>query len=170
MTEENSGFHCTVLVSGSEAAVEWVLEAERVISVVAGRMSEAGIAPPRCEVSVLLVGEDEIRDLNRRYRGNDVATDVLSFPQLEEDPHVAESWPADLPVPLGDIVVSIPRAIQQAQEFGHGQDREFGFLLVHGLLHLLGFDHEAPVESERMREREENLLAAAGLTRGDDPR
>ena len=155
----------SVLLSGSEATETWIAEAERIVPPAVDRLVLAGLAPRVCEVSVMLVSDTEIRDLNRRYRGKDMATDVLSFPQLEGKLLEAGAWPEGVPYPIGDIVISLPRMIEQADAFGHGQAREFGFLLLHGLLHLLGFDHESPDEASAMREREEDLLAAAGLTR-----
>ena len=165
MSGEGAITRHTVLVSGSEATEIWIAEAERIVPPAVDRLVLAGLAPQACEISVMLVSDAEIRDLNRRYRGKDMATDVLSFPQLEGDIPDAVAWPEGVSYPIGDIVISLPRTIEQAAEFGHSQAREFGFLLVHGLLHLLGFDHESPAEASAMREREEDLLAAAGLTR-----
>ena len=111
------------------------------------------------EVSISFVGEDEIRELNRGYRGKDSATDVLSFPVGEEFRHGAER-------PLGDVVVCMPVARRQAEEYGHSLDRELAFLVVHGILHLLGFDHEdAEGEAEMCRVQDEILLGL-GIGRG----
>ncbi len=155
----------TVLVSGPAAAQEWTAEAERIIPPAAAHLSHMGLAPASCEISVTLVDLDEIRDLNHRYRGIDAPTDVLSFPQLEAGSTVPITWPADVAFPIGDIVICVPRLIEQAEEYGHSELREFGYLLMHGLLHLLGFDHETDEDKAVMRAREEDLLAAAGLTR-----
>ncbi len=111
------------------------------------------------EVSVLLVDNAAIRDLNRTYRGVDRATDVLSFAQREGEDALASD-----PL-LGDVVISIERAQEQALEYGHSPAREVGFLAVHGTLHLLGFDH-VEVDDERvMMEKTEAILASAGLSR-----
>ena len=157
-----------VLVSGAAATDSLVAEAERVVPLALDRLLATGLAPARCEVSIALVTDEAIRDLNVRYRSKDSATDVLSFSQLDGDTSVPETWPLDVPFPIGDIVISIPRMTEQASEFGHSEAREFGFLLVHGLLHLLGFDHETSAEAARMREREEDVLATAGLVRDID--
>jgi probable rRNA maturation factor len=111
-----------------------------------------------------LTDDAGIAALNREFRGVDASTDVLSFPQLEAagpTPPV----PADAPLPLGDIVVSLQRAEAQAHEYGHARARELGFLLVHGLLHLLGYDHETPAEAATMQARQDAILHALGLHR-----
>lgn len=121
----------------------------------------AGLARlrPTGEVSVLLTDDAGIQELNRAYRGQDRPTDVLSFSQREGDPMPGEE---NL---LGDIVVSIERAREQADRFGHSQEREVGFLAVHGLLHLLGYDHEEPDEEAVMMQLAEDILSQVGLTR-----
>ena len=105
------------------------------------------------ELSVLFVGDRAMRSLNRRYRGKDKTTDVLSFSLREGafshiQPHI-----------LGDIVIAVPAAARQAAEAGHAVGREIEVLLVHGLLHLLGYDHErSGDEARRMKRRELQLL------------
>ncbi|MHB1416476.1 MAG: rRNA maturation RNase YbeY [Chloroflexota bacterium] len=118
------------------------------------------------EVILSLVDDEEIRELNARYRQVDAATDVLSFP-LQEAAAGAGDFvqPPDDVLRLGDVVISLPRAEAQAEEYGHSVARELGYLFVHGLLHLLGYDHELEEGRQRMREREEAALAEAGLTR-----
>ncbi len=122
---------------------------------------KAGLAEirPTGEVSVLLTDDEGIRALNRSYRGQDRATDVLSFSQQEGDPMPGAG---DL---LGDIVISVERAIEQAERYGHTPAREVGFLAVHGLLHLLGYDHEEPDEEAVMMETAERILSRVGLVR-----
>ncbi|WP_083520774.1 rRNA maturation RNase YbeY [Alicyclobacillus kakegawensis] len=116
------------------------------------------------EVSVSLVGEDEIHQLNRDYRGVDRPTDVLSFALGEgEDMPV----PPGEPVPLGDIVVSVPAAVRQAAEYGHSLHREVAFLLVHGFLHLTGYDHQDEPSEREMFGLQEAVLAGLGLTRDE---
>ncbi len=107
---------------------------------------------PNAELSVLFSGDRTMRTLNRNYRGMDRTTDVLSF-ALREGPF------ADLqPEFLGDIVISVPVAERQARERGHSLGREIEFLLVHGLLHLLGYDHERGPAQARKMQRMESLL------------
>jgi probable rRNA maturation factor len=158
-----------VLVDGVAASPCGALLAERVLAAALRCLSGRGEAPARCEVSVTLVDDALIRDLNRTYRGVDAATDVLSFSQLEGDGVDLRRMPFTALVPLGDIVISMPRMREQAREYGHAEERELGYLLIHGLLHLLGYDHQHPHDRVAMRAAEEDLLAAAGLTRETQP-
>jgi probable rRNA maturation factor len=103
-------------------------------------------------LSIALVDDSGIRDLNRRYRDLDEPTDVLSFPMGEEGV-------------LGDVVLNLERATKQAAEFGHGMDREVAYLLTHGILHLSGYGHEDAERAAVMREREESILSEVGLGR-----
>ncbi len=114
-------------------------------------------------VSVQIVDDVTIQQLNWQYRQIDQPTDVLSFPQWEADEEKL-SIP-DEPTILGDIVISMTRAKQQAAEWGHSLERELGFLAVHGFLHLLGYDHQTPEEEKRMFARQEEILRRIGLQR-----
>jgi len=116
----------------------------------------------RSEVSLTFVDDDSIQVLNRDHRAKDRPTDVLSFPQWNPGDDMP---PAPLPIPLGDIVISVETAERQAAEYGHTIEREIGFLMAHGLLHLLGLDHETPEEEAEMRDRQRHLLEALGLNR-----
>ena len=109
------------------------------------------------EVSLSIVDDREMHELNLRYRGVDRTTDVLSFPLEEERPKE--------PCLLGDIVVSAPQAVRQAGEYGHSLLREMSFLVVHGTLHLLGYDHVTPDEDDEMQRLQEEVLAALGIGR-----
>lgn len=116
------------------------------------------VGHPKAEVSVLFTGDRAMRSLNRRYRGNDRTTDVLSFALREG------MFPRVQPMVLGDIVISLPAASRQAEQAGHSLIREVDRLLVHGLLHLIGYDHEqGPHEALRMERKEQKLLK--GLSR-----
>jgi probable rRNA maturation factor len=96
----------------------------------------AAVSPGKADsIALCLVGDRTMRDLNRRHRGKDATTDVLSFP-AGEGPDPAGSWH------LGDILISVPRAVLQAREAGHPVERELRLLALHGYLHLLGYDHE----------------------------
>ena len=117
------------------------------------------------EVSVALVDEPTIAQLNARFRGIDRPTDVLSFSLDDPDDPVPQPPTADEPRLLGEIVISVPRAVAQAQEYGHSVERELAYLAVHGCLHLLGYDHEDEASRQVMRAREEAALEACGLTR-----
>ena len=117
-------------------------------------------APENMEVSISFVNADEMRALNNNYRHKDQKTDVLSFP-LAETPFLS----AGPPVALGDIVICCEAAMAQAEEYGHSYMRELAFLTVHGLLHLLGFDHDAPENEKIMQEAQSRILDKAGIFR-----
>lgn len=116
------------------------------------------------EVSVTLCDDAYIKDLNRQYREKDTATDVLSFP-LYEGGELPKDGDADgETVPLGDIVISVERAAQQAAELSHSTDREIAFLCIHSTLHLLGYDHELGDEEDAdMCRRQREIIAKLGL-------
>lgn len=117
------------------------------------------------EVSVSFVSNNEIKNLNRIYRNKDSVTDVLSFPLTGDDGSV-EVNPETGAVLLGDVVISLETAVKQAQSFGHSLEREVGFLTVHSMLHLLGYDHETSQLDQRiMREKEESVLEKLGISR-----
>ncbi|MBX5436518.1 MAG: rRNA maturation RNase YbeY [Alicyclobacillaceae bacterium] len=130
---------------------------QRVLAAASRRLGIGG------EVSVSLVGDEEIHSLNRDYRGVDRPTDVLSFPLIGEDEMLTA--PPGQPLLLGDIVVSLPTARRQAAEYGHSLQREVGFLLVHGFLHLLGYDHDSEASEREMFALQEEVLSSIGLTR-----
>jgi probable rRNA maturation factor len=112
------------------------------------------------ELSLVVTDDAEIEDLNRRYRQLDQPTDVLSFAQLESPAEAGvEQFPTTGARQLGDIVISGDRVRAQAIEYEHSQQRELAYLAVHGLLHLLGYDHETEAERKIMREKEETALA-----------
>ena len=117
------------------------------------------------EVSVSFVSNNEIKNLNKIYREKDSVTDVLSFPLTSEDGTV-EVNPETGAVQLGDVVISLETAVKQAQNYGHSLEREVGFLTVHSMLHLLGYDHETSLLDQRiMREKEESVLEKLGISR-----
>ncbi len=121
----------------------------------------------RCEINVLVTNDEGIRTINRESRQIDKATDVLSFPMFQlvpgEPPADWEDFrdPQTGLVPLGDMCISRERAMAQAQEFGHSLRREVGYLTIHSMLHLLGYDHldEGPMKKQ-MRGREEQIAAS----------
>lgn len=123
-----------------------------------------------CEVDVLVTGDEEIRALNREARQVDKSTDVLSFPAFDlrpgELPGPEDADPGTGLVPLGDMMISMEHVAAQAKEYGHSNRRELGYLVVHSVLHLLGYDHmdEGPMKAQ-MRAREEAILAELGITR-----
>lgn len=109
------------------------------------------------EVSVSFVGDEEIRDLNRDYRGVDKSTDVLSFPMDYEFIIVSRI--------LGDVIINTRRVMEQAEELGHSEERELSYLTVHSILHLLGYDHMEDEDKKEMREREKLAMKELSIYR-----
>lgn len=118
-----------------------------------------------CDISVTVTDNIHIHELNREYRGVDRPTDVLSFPMYSfTDDDMPEEGPA--PVVLGDIVISVERAKEQAVEYGHSFQREISFLTVHSVLHLLGYDHEVSEKAENeMFSLQEKIMDKLGILR-----
>lgn len=118
-----------------------------------------------CEISVSLVDNNEIKDINSRFRNIDSATDVLSFPQLTfEEDEICDVNEND-EIILGDIIISVERAMEQAKEYGHSLKREIAFLTAHSMLHLLGYDHMVKDEEEVMFKKQKEILNIAGIPR-----
>ena len=118
-----------------------------------------------CEVSVSFVDNSEIRELNKKFRGIDKATDVLSFPLFDYEGESEEPPVDEMLGMLGDIVLSLEQAALQAEEYGHSFEREVAFLTVHSMLHLLGYDHETGEEDEAdMRRRQSAVMDLMGLS------
>lgn len=166
-----------VEINNSQDKIEMTPEVKRLIEECVSKTLEMeGVSIP-VEVSILLVDDQQIHQLNRQYRGVDAPTDVLSFPMLEfeDDGQDRRDLQAALneagcngqAVVLGDIVLSMERAQQQAQEYGHSFLREVGYLIVHGMLHLLGYDHEQEPQRIVMRQKEEHVMGMLGLSRDD---
>lgn len=117
------------------------------------------------EVSVTFVDDEGIRELNKKFRGMDKPTDVLSFPLLDYEGESEEPFFDELCHNLGDIVISLERAMAQANEFGHSFEREVAFLTAHSMLHLLGYDHELSDEDDAdMRARQNDIMERLGLS------
>ncbi len=126
--------------------------------------------PQNCEISVMFCDNERIKRLNRNHRDIDRVTDVLSFPLFEYDENgeIIEDeldFNPEGEMMLGDIVISLERAAQQAEEYGHSFEREIGFLTVHSMLHLFGFDHMTPEDEEDMFEYQREILEEMNLTR-----
>lgn len=114
------------------------------------------------EISVIFVDNEQIHELNKKYRGKDMPTDVLSFPMGENGVYdVNHDTGAKI---LGDIVLSMEKAMEQAERYDHSLEREVGYLTAHSVLHLLGYDHEqGGMDRVRMREKEEQVMTQLGL-------
>ncbi|MCY7756319.1 rRNA maturation RNase YbeY [Bacillus inaquosorum] len=119
----------------------------------------------QAEVSVTIVTNEDIQQINKDYRGKDTPTDVISFALEEEGEGEVEIVGAEMPPVLGDIIISADRTREQAEEYNHSFKRELGFLAVHGFLHLLGYDHMTKEEEEEMFTKQKDLLDAYGLKR-----
>ena len=154
----------------AEAAVENEDEVRALITRCALQVLESEGVAFDCFVDVTIVDGETIREMNAEYRNKDAVTDVLSFPMYEfwngEEQEELDEDPETGCVMLGDMILNYDRAVEQAQEFGHSTARECGFLTVHSVLHLLGYDHERE-EDDRllMRAKEEENLTALGLVR-----
>ncbi|MGM9927622.1 MAG: rRNA maturation RNase YbeY [Bacillus sp. (in: firmicutes)] len=119
-----------------------------------------------CEISITFVDNDSIREINREYRGKDTPTDVISFALEEMGEDEIEIIGGDMPRVLGDIIISIDRTKEQAEEYGHSFERELGFLALHGFLHLLGYDHIEKEDEIVMFTKQKDILESYGLSRG----
>lgn len=137
--------------------------------VITAALEAEGVEEP-CEISVLITDDEGIHQINLEQREVDRPTDVLSFPMFDlepgEHPDEEDADPETGLIPLGDMVISLERATEQAAEFGHSVEREICYLTVHSVLHLLGYDHmdEGPMKAQ-MRLREESILGQLGITR-----
>lgn len=141
---------------------------EELISNVILRTLDMENFPEDCYVAVTLTDNENIRVLNNEQRGIDKETDVLSFPVLEYEDGEMIAGVGDYyedKLILGDIVISVEKAIEQSKEFGHSPEREIGYLVCHSVLHLLGYDHETDEDREVMRRKEEETLETLSLTR-----
>lgn len=135
---------------------------ELINSVIAESLKYEGISD-NCEISVTIVDNKEIHSINLKHRGIDRPTDVLSFPLIDFD---KEALPDDgTKIYLGDIIISIEKAAEQAKEYGHSLEREIGFLTAHSMLHLLGYDHMTSEEEKIMFKKQEEILKNLNLRR-----
>jgi len=124
-------------------------------------VEKEGLLAENAEISLTFVSKEEIRELNNQYRGIDNHTDVLSFPLIEDFDEIG----LDDEYMLGDVVICLEKAREQAEEFGHSEAREIVYLFVHSVCHLLGFDHMKEEEKQEMRQREEEIMTLLDLER-----
>ncbi len=147
-------------VDNRQNTAEITLELNKLIETVIMETLKVEGLSSDVEVSISFVDNIEIRELNRDYRGIDKPTDVLSFP-LDEDMLV--------PIPLlGDIIISMETAIEQAADFGHSLDREIGYLIAHSMFHLMGYDHMDEEEKDLMRSKEKQVMKNLGIFKVDE--
>lgn len=159
----------------NETSVEFDFDTKEILDAVMGQVLMMEDCPYEAQVNLLITGEEGICQFNREYRQIDAPTDVLSFPMIsfekEGDFKAAEQNEADCFDPesgellLGDIIVSAPRVMEQAEKYGHSVKREFAFLVAHSMLHLCGYDHMEDEQAKVMETKQEQVLNALGITR-----
>ncbi|WP_209123011.1 rRNA maturation RNase YbeY [Alkalihalobacillus sp. BA299] len=154
-------FEIDILDETSKVTKDQILLTKNIL-IEAAKME--GLTGPT-EISVTFVDDNRIQEINRDYRGKDTPTDVISFALNEEGEEEIQIIDPEGPNVLGDIIISIPRTIEQSHNYEHSFERELGFLLVHGFLHLLGYNHHTEEEEKRMFSRQEEILNAYGLKR-----
>lgn len=120
---------------------------------------------PESELSITFVNNEKIQELNHLYRQKDRPTDVISFAMQEMGEDELEIIGLNMPIILGDIIISVPKAVEQAEEYGHSFLRELGFLALHGFLHLLGYDHMTETDEKLMFNKQKEILTGYGLKR-----
>lgn len=147
--------------------IDKIDEEELIKNVVETVLSEEGIVQ-NLEVYITLTDNENIRKINAEHRNIDKATDVLSFPMFERDeiPSLKVKNDTSVETMLGDIIVSVEKVREQAEEYGHSFKRELAYLVTHGMLHLLGYDHMIEEEKVVMRKREEEILEKLDIKRG----
>ena len=140
---------------------------EKLIKEVVSRVLEEEKVLPEVDVYITLTNNEELHKINKEYRDVDRPTDVLSFPMYERDEIAGLKNDTDDEIEkiLGDIIVSIEKVREQAEEYGHSFERELAYLVTHGMLHLLGYDHMIEEEKAVMRKREEEILETLNITR-----
>ena len=167
----------TILVE-NEAEKELDFDYEEIIKNVVEKTIETENCPYEIEVNILLTNNTEIHEANKNFRNIDRTTDVLSFPMVDynlpvdfalvdESPECYLNPETDELV-LGDIMVSVDKVYEQAEEYGHSSKREFAFLIAHSMLHLLGYDHMEEEERMVMETKQEAVLEALGITRNEE--
>ncbi|MCR5604911.1 MAG: rRNA maturation RNase YbeY [Lachnospiraceae bacterium] len=158
----------------NEIGAEFDFDPEELYRKVVDTVLDIEKCPYEAEVSLLITGNDEIREINKQERNIDSPTDVLSFPMgeydepadfsnIEESPEYFNVETGELM--LGDIVLSYDRIRSQAGEYGHSERREYAFLIVHSMLHLIGYDHIEEADRELMEERQRVIMDALGISR-----
>ncbi|MDT8715319.1 rRNA maturation RNase YbeY [Clostridium sp. 19966] len=165
-----------LLIENEQDKIKWEKEYEDILNQVINLALKEERVNCKTQISVVLVDNDEIKELNKEHRKIDRVTDVLSFPMLdyEEGKVFKECYEGkDFDISyldgeelvLGDIVLSLEKAEEQRKEFGHSFVREMSYLVVHSVLHLLGYDHMVEKDKERMRKREEEILSKYKISR-----
>lgn len=167
----------TIMIE-EETAVEFDFEYHQLAEEVIVFSLDFEKFPYEAEVNLTLVDDASIQEINREYRNIDKPTDVLSFPLLSyesagdfsgiEEEIESNFNPDTGEVLLGDIIISVPKVLEQAESYGHSVKREFAFLIVHSVLHLLGYDHMTPAEAAFMENKQKNILESMGILRYEE--
>ena len=154
-----------IMIINQQNLVNFNKEMQHLINNVVNHTAKLGRLPKNTEVSILIVDNSYIQELNFIYRSQNKPTDVLSFSMNEMSDNEPDfDVPGDVYL-LGDIVISIEQALCQSKDYGHSLERELGYLVVHGMLHLLGYDHESEDEKMVMRSLEEKVMRSVKLER-----
>lgn len=153
-----------IMITNSQDKVEFTEGMEKIVEEVITTAARLEGIEGDYEVSILITDNLFIHELNLRYRGQDKPTDVLSFALNETSDEEPDFLEEETNV-LGDIVVSLEQAALQSKEYGHTLERELGYLVAHGMLHLLGYNHEDEEERKVMRDKEEKIMAELKLER-----
>lgn len=161
----------------NEIGAKLPFDVEKMVGLVAEAVLHAENCPYEVEINILLTDNNGIHEFNKEYRGIDRETDVLSFPNVDytepanfvnvELDKVSYFNPDSEELLLGDIIISIDRVYEQAEQYGHSVLREFSFLVAHSMLHLLGYDHMVPEDASVMEEKQEAILMNLGVTRDE---
>jgi len=159
---EQPAFEISVEVDPPYAAE---VDVELLTTVAHAVLEREGVAAP-ADLGIWITNEDELHALNRTFRSVDSSTDVLSFGEGDDEDMPFVQAPESVPH-IGDVAISFPHVRRQAEEYGHSRQRELAYLLTHGILHLLGYDHEDPDDAREMRVHEEAALRDLQITRGD---
>ncbi len=159
----------------NEREERFPFDLEKTVRTVCLAVLEEERCPYEVQVTVVVTDNEDICRLNREARGIDSATDVLSFPnvdfeqegvfRIDEDKEADYFDPESGELVLGDIVISAEKVREQAESYGHSQQREFAFLVAHSMLHLCGYDHMEEIEAAVMEKKQEDILAGLGITR-----
>ena len=159
----------------NETDVTFDFDVEKIVEAVAMEILDSEQCPYESQVNVLLTDNEGIHEFNKEYRQIDRETDVLSFPNVDYaepgDFDIDEDMEADYFDPdtgeliLGDIIISVEKVAEQAENYGHSQKREFAFLVAHSMLHLLGYDHMTEDEAKQMEAKQHQVLNTLNITR-----
>lgn len=153
------------MIINQQNKVNYTKDLQQLINNITKTVAKIAKLPKNTEVSILIVDNSYIQELNFIYRGLNQPTDVLSFAMNElgeDEPDFDFGGETNV---LGDIVISLEQALIQSKEYNHSLERELGYLVAHGMLHLLGYDHENPDEQKVMRDLEEKIMKAVNLER-----